>query len=96
MANRTISLSPIGDLIRKKMIEKEKMAFSSWVEARLMDWNANDREEIVEDEVKTLVPWNYQCQLCRQEGHHHSDCSMYNPEIHNAKTLVAQRRSQLP
>ena len=86
MANRTISLSPIGDLIRKKMVEKERMAFSQWVEAQLLIWNANDREEVVEDEVKTLVPWHYECRLCKQKGHHHSDCSMYSPEIQGLST----------
>mgnify|MGYP003146551979 CR=1 FL=1 len=94
MANRTISLSPIADLIRKKLVEKENTAFSAWVEAQLLIWNAKDREEKSEDEVKTLVPWHYRCQLCKQEGHHHSDCSMYNPEIHDSKTLVTQRRQQ--
>jgi hypothetical protein len=82
MANRTISLSPIGDLIRKKMIEKGNITFSSWVEAQLLTWNAKDR-----DEVQTIlveqpkVPWYYECQLCHQKGHHQSNCSMYQPGV---------------
>ena len=78
MANRTISLSPIGDLIRKKMV-KDGVVFSKWVEKQLLDWNSVDSvSDIV---VKPKVPWHYQCQLCRQKGHHHSDCSMYNPKM---------------
>ena len=84
MANRTISLSPIGDLIRKKMVEKDKVTFSSWIEAQLMIWNAKDGEESSEDiaiERAIVVPWHYECRLCKQKGHHHSNCSMYNPSI---------------
>ena len=81
MANRTISLSPIGDLIRKKLVEEKKVAFSWWVEEQLKIWNAADRNEEEPKEQKPKVPWHYECQLCKQKGHHHSDCSMYNPVI---------------
>ena len=81
MPNRTISLSPIGDLIRKKMINEGK-PFSNWVEEQLLEWNRSSSEqEVSDDEVKTLVPWHYECRLCKQKGHHHSDCSMYSPQI---------------
>ena len=83
MANRTISLSPIGDLIRKKLVETSNLPFSSWVEARLMEWNSN--QDVLDNDiavpVKPKVPWYYECQLCKQKGHHASDCSMYNPVI---------------
>jgi len=80
MANRTISLSPIADLIRKKIV-KGGTPFSLWVQEALLEWNLDDsKKEVVE---KPKVPWNYQCQLCRRQGHHHSDCSMYNPELHD-------------
>ena len=82
MANRTISLSPIGDLIRKKLVERTDLTFSSWVEARLMEWNSTEQPS---EEVQTVngfkVPWYYECQLCHQKGHHASNCSMYNPVI---------------
>jgi hypothetical protein len=82
MANRTISLSPIGDLIRKKIVESGQ-PFSNWVEEALLVYNSamnlKENEEIVIPKPK--VPWHYQCQLCRQQGHHASDCSMYNPVI---------------
>ena len=81
MANRTISLSPIADLVRKKLVEKENVAFSSWVEAQLLIWNANDRNEEQPIVEKPKVPWYYECQLCKQKGHHASECSMYNPII---------------
>ena len=79
MANRTISLSPIGDLIRKKLVEDKKIPFSWWVEEQLKKWNST--EEPIEDLEKPRVPWYYECQLCHQKGHHASDCSMYNPII---------------
>ena len=79
MANRTISLSPIGDLIRKKLVEDKKIPFSWWVEEQLKKWNST--EEPIEDVEKPRVPWYYECQLCHQKGHHASDCSMYNPII---------------
>ena len=81
MPNRTISLSPIGDLIRKKLLDTQNLSFSSWIEARLMEWNHESEPETEDDDVKTLVPWHYECRLCKQKGHHHSDCSMYNPEM---------------
>lgn len=81
MANRTISLSPMGDLIRKKMM-KDGIVFSNWIEKQLLQWNMDyrlgDQEEKPE---KPRVPWYYECQLCHQKGHHQSDCSMYNPII---------------
>jgi hypothetical protein len=81
MANRTISLSPICDLIRKDLV-KQGFPFSLWVQDQLLEWNRTQRkEEKPEEEVKTLVPWHYECRLCKQKGHHHSDCSMYNPEM---------------
>ena len=79
MANRTISLSPIGDLIRKKLVEDKKIPFSWWVEEQLKKWNST--EEPIEDVEKPRVPWYYECQLCHQKGHHASDCCMYNPII---------------
>ena len=82
MANRTISLSPIGDLIRKKLVEDKKIPFSWWVEEQLKKWNS-DYQPL--EEVETVngfkVPWYYECQLCHQKGHHASNCSMYNPVI---------------
>jgi hypothetical protein len=89
MANRTISLSPVCDLIRKDLVKKG-FPFSLWVQDQLLEWNRAQRKEMElaktlgfeEEEVKTLVPWHYECRLCKQKGHHHSDCSMYNPEIH--------------
>jgi len=82
MANRTISLSPIGDLIRKRLVEDTGIAFSVWVEKQLIDWNAARSEETEpETPSKPKVPWYYECQLCKQKGHHASDCSMYNPII---------------
>ena len=84
MANRTISLSPICDLIRKDLV-KQGFPFSLWVQEQLLEWNRTQRKESMEEkppeEVKTLVPWHYECRLCKQKGHHHSDCSMYSPEI---------------
>ena len=81
MANRTISLSPICDLIRKELV-KQGFPFSLWVQEQLLEWNRTQRkEEKPKEEVKTLVPWHYECQLCKQKGHHHSDCSMYSPDI---------------
>jgi len=82
MANRTISLSPIGDLIRKKIVD-EGTPFSKWVEDKLLEWNAN-YEYNPNDEIlpkKPQVPWYYECQLCHQKGHHASECSMYSPVI---------------
>jgi len=79
MANRTISLSPIGDLIRKKLVEDKKIPFSWWVEEQLKKWNSTDQPS--EEVEKPRVPWYYECQLCHQKGHHASDCSMYNPVI---------------
>ncbi len=82
MANRTISLSPIGDLIRKKLVEETNLPFSSWVEARLIEWNTmNNEVETIDVATKPKVPWYYECQLCKQKGHHASECSMYNPVI---------------
>ena len=82
MANRTISLSPIGDLIRKRLVKDTGIPFSFWVEKQLIDWNAaRSQEETPEVEAKPKVPWYYECQLCKQKGHHASDCSMYNPII---------------
>ena len=82
MANRTISLSPIGDLIRKKLVDETDIPFSSWVEARLIEWNTmNNEVETIDQPAKPKVPWYYECQLCKQKGHHASDCSMYSPVI---------------
>ena len=82
MANRTISLSPIGDIIRKKIVESGQ-PFSQWVEEALLVYNnamnLSENEQIVIEKPK--VPWHYECQLCKQKGHHASDCSMYNPVI---------------
>jgi hypothetical protein len=78
MANRTISLSPIGDLIRKKMIQ-DGIIFSNWIEKQLLEWNSDSRS--IEKPEKPKVPWYYECNLCKQKGHHQSDCSMYNPII---------------
>ena len=85
MANRTISLSPIGDLIRKKLVDETDIPFSSWVEARLIEWNTMNNEvetiDLPAKPKKAVVPWYYECQLCKQKGHHASDCSMYSPVI---------------
>ena len=82
MANRTISLSPIGDLIRKRLVKDTDTTFSAWVEQQLLAWNSARSEEIQpETPVKPKVPWYYECQLCKQKGHHASECSMYNPVI---------------
>jgi len=82
MANRTISLSPICDLIRKRLVDSGT-PFSLFVQDALIEWNRTDRklekEAITEDKPK--VPWYYECQLCKQKGHHASECSMYNPVI---------------
>jgi len=82
MVNRTISLSPIGDLIRKKIVDGGQ-PFSQWIEEALLLYNSaqelGDNEQIVIEKPK--VPWHYECQLCKQKGHHASECSMYNPVI---------------
>jgi hypothetical protein len=78
MGNRTISLSPICDLIRKEMIE-QGIPFSVWVQEQLIEWNRSTRKQEVA--AKPTVPWHYECQLCHQKGHHASECSMYNPQI---------------
>lgn len=81
MPNRTISLSPIGDLIRERIV-KEGIPFSQWIEERLLHWNSvTSSDNIPEDVEKPKVPWYYECQLCHQKGHHQSNCSMYNPVI---------------
>ena len=81
MANRTISLSPICDIIRKQMI-KSGTPFSLFVQEALLEWNRTTRKiEQEAKEEKPKVPWHYECRLCKQKGHHHSDCSMYNPVI---------------
>lgn len=72
MANRTISLSPIGDLIRKKLV-KEGIPFSNWVETQLLEWNGAESEVKVE---KPPVPFHYECQKCHQKGKHWTnDCT---------------------
>jgi hypothetical protein len=82
MVNRTISLSPIGDLIRKKIVDSGQ-PFSQWIEEALLLYNSaqelGDNEQLVIEKPK--VPWYYECQLCKQKGHHASECSMYNPII---------------
>lgn len=81
MANRTISLSPICDLIRKRLIDSGT-PFSLFVQDALIEWNRTDRKlEAEAKEEKPKVPWHYECRLCKQKGHHHSDCSMYSPVI---------------
>ncbi len=82
MANRTISLSPICDLIRKRLVDTGT-PFSLFVQDALIEWNRTDRklEQEAAIEAKPKVPWYYECQLCKQKGHHASECSMYNPVI---------------
>ena len=82
MANRTISLSPICELIRKDLV-KSGVPFSLFVQEALIEWNRTTRKVQLDLEVeeKPKVPWYYECQLCKQKGHHASDCSMYNPVI---------------
>ena len=82
MANRTISLSPICDLIRKRLVDSGT-PFSLFVQDALIEWNRTDRKLEQEAAIDSTpkVPWYYECQLCKQKGHHASECSMYNPVI---------------
>jgi hypothetical protein len=82
MANRTISLSPVCDLIRKELV-KSGTPFSLFVQDALIEWNRTTRklDQAAEVDEKPKVPWYYECQLCKQKGHHASNCSMYNPVI---------------
>lgn len=82
MANRTISLSPIADLIRKKIVDSGQ-PFSVWVEEALLLYNTTmrlkDNEEIVLQVPK--VPWNYTCQKCMRVGVHWTvNCDWYGEE----------------
>ena len=77
MANRTISLSPMGDLIRKKMM-KDGIVFSNWIETHLLQWNMDQKG--IESEVKVElppVPLHYSCQKCMKQGvHWTSECDV--------------------
>ena len=59
MANRTISLSPMCDLIRKQLVETKGIPFSMWVSNQLVEWNRTTRKEEQEAKaVKPPVPFN--------------------------------------
>ena len=82
MANRTISLGPIADIIRKKIVDGGQ-PFSQWVEEALFLYNTSmrlkDNEEIIIEKPK--VPWNYTCQKCMRVGVHWTiDCDWYGEE----------------
>ena len=82
MPNRTISLSPIGDLIRKRMV-KDGFPFSCWVEEQLIEWNRSTRKGLNHDgePLKPPVPFNYTCQKCMRVGLHWTvDCDWYGEE----------------
>jgi hypothetical protein len=80
MPNRTISLSPIGDLIRKRMV-KDGFPFSCWVEEQLIEWNRSTRMGLDHDgeplePKKDPVPFHFECQKCHQRGKHWTkDCT---------------------
>jgi len=76
MPNRTISLSPIGDLIRKSIV-KDGFPFSCWVEEQLVEWNRSTRKNESEVKVeKPPVPFHFECQKCHQRGKHWTkDCT---------------------
>ena len=82
MANRTISLSPMCDLIRKQLVETKGIPFSMWVSNQLVEWNRTTRKEEQEAKaVKPPVPFNYTCQKCMRVGLHWTmDCDWYGEE----------------